>query len=214
MGWPPPPREEDPEPTFSYKRSPEVSSLERRCIMEPESPVEVLLRGHLLIEHFLNELINERFRYPEKADLDRFTFAEKLRICEAQGSVDPGQRSEIGRINQLRNRLAHEISMDVSEKVEEEILAAISEPTRLGYDMLVKFTEDDGKDAVFPVPMKLALVTIVLRLDMTLQHLRWQRTNDRELLEWSAREAARNIVEVNRAKREAQRREAGHPVTP
>jgi hypothetical protein len=34
----------------------------------------------LLLEYLLNELLNELLQAPERADLDRFTFAEKVRL--------------------------------------------------------------------------------------------------------------------------------------
>jgi hypothetical protein len=74
-----------------------------------------ILRAHLFVEHFLTEYLiarNPELGSPEDA---RLTFAQKLTLIgDASSSVAyliPGIR----RLNTIRNRLAHNLSADVTQ---------------------------------------------------------------------------------------------------
>lgn len=64
-----------------------------------------LLRFHLLAEQIFNRLFKLAFRQP--AHLERLSFANKVRIVRALGSVPEEAIEGMQRVNKLRNDCAH-----------------------------------------------------------------------------------------------------------
>lgn len=74
----------------------------------------LILKGHLLIEHLLNEYILSESK--EKIDLKKmnFTFYQKLNICKILGlfSLNKTIYKSIERLNSLRNSVTHRLEYD------------------------------------------------------------------------------------------------------
>ena len=78
-------------------------------------PIEVLvLRGHILIERQLNQLIEVQLSKPEALDLEQMRFASKVRLAEALcgHQIHPWVWDALRGVNKLRNSLAHKLEDD------------------------------------------------------------------------------------------------------
>ena len=82
--------------------------------------VDTLLRGHLSVEHFLEQLLEKGLSRP--AELGRLTWRQKLAVVAALGLVDPQGTKALSRLNKLRNGLAHDLSV---EPTDDDIAALI-----------------------------------------------------------------------------------------
>jgi len=79
-----------------------------------QEPELLLLKGHLLLEQCVNELL--RLYIAEKNDLEmlNLTFSRKLDLLHALGHRFPnahfGSESQIRELNRIRNKLAHQLN--------------------------------------------------------------------------------------------------------
>ncbi|HEX5714219.1 MAG TPA: hypothetical protein VFX85_12985 [Solirubrobacterales bacterium] len=108
-----------------------------------KSRVEVFLRGHLWIEHFLEKLLTLQFERPEAVALDRLTWMHKLNLCDGLGLLRDWEISALSEVNRMRNRLAHDLS---GEPAEEDIarLLTLSPPNVLDAISAVREVELDA----------------------------------------------------------------------
>jgi hypothetical protein len=75
-----------------------------------------ILRAHLAVEHFLTAYIQAM--NPKLGSLDdaRLTFANKLALLGDDNKAIELLKPGLVRLNQIRNRLAHKLQMDVDEE--------------------------------------------------------------------------------------------------
>ncbi len=73
-----------------------------------------ILRAHVFVEHFLNELL--RAKNPGLGPLDkaRLTFAQKVSLVGPESPEVEDLLPGIRRLNQIRNRLAHSLHADLT----------------------------------------------------------------------------------------------------
>jgi hypothetical protein len=81
------------------------SQLAETLTADDDPALGVLLRFHLLAEQLFNRLFLSSFRQP--IHLEKFRFADKLRIVRALGSVPDTPLEGMRRANALRNQCAH-----------------------------------------------------------------------------------------------------------
>lgn len=80
---------------------------------------EVILKGHLYIEYFLNELFLANWPSEGEKLLDRFSFEQKVVIAEGTSLLKHADVvANLRSINQIRNSLAHSLFPgDIEAKV-------------------------------------------------------------------------------------------------
>ncbi len=105
-------------------RREETENRFRKHFPETDDMLAIVLRGHLLVEEFLDRLNRHCFHFPEYYDKAELTFYQKLMIARAQVLVphaDPDHFfAPITKLNKLRNTLAHNLeSPKLRGKVEE-----------------------------------------------------------------------------------------------
>ncbi len=83
----------------------------------------IIIRGHILIEHELNDAITRSISNPSEFKSEKFTFSQKTILCYMIG-IGNRFKSEINTINKLRNQIAHTLSYD--EKYIDLILKEIN----------------------------------------------------------------------------------------
>lgn len=89
----------------------------------------MILRGHLLIEELLDQLIAAHLKYPKAINDARLTFFQKL--CIAQGMI--GRSNEdftwipIKKLNELRNSISHNLPDDRFSERLDSVLKAFFE---------------------------------------------------------------------------------------
>lgn len=77
-----------------------------------------LIKCHLLIEHSIIFFINKQSKSDVKVEKMRFTFSQKVKICEILGLFN-GEKGKIIKhfleeINSIRNQIAHNLAYDRS----------------------------------------------------------------------------------------------------
>ncbi len=83
-----------------------------------EEEVGLILKGHLLIEYVLNEIIRKRFKCPGPILKDQrtYTFSVKLQMVYSAGYLPIFLFKNIKRINRVRNQLAHYLTFRLDAK--------------------------------------------------------------------------------------------------
>ena len=79
-----------------------------------EDILGVVLKGHLLIEHILDLLIEKGMKQPKPilSDHRTFSFSVKSRLVFEAGLIDGAIFDNIMRVNRIRNNLAHNLSIN------------------------------------------------------------------------------------------------------
>lgn len=92
-----------------------------------DEPLEIILRGHLWIESALIEVIRDALKVPDALKMDRLSFPQKIDLAVALGVFDSKQAPAYMKINQLRNKVAHQLASAIGEPEELELIQILSE---------------------------------------------------------------------------------------
>lgn len=95
-----------------------------------DSAVELLLRGHLWAEAALRDGIAAAVDRPQYLRLDRWTNAQLIDLGLAVGAIPGDLELPMRRLNTLRNRLAHDVTLEVSDEEQGSDLFASLPPER------------------------------------------------------------------------------------
>jgi len=110
-----------------------------------------LLKGHLLIEEILYELIQEKMKKASVIDKARFTFAQLLALVEGLYYEDelyePWIYAATKNLNKIRNKLAHNTEPDT-----------INHEVQLFYDFVI--SNNHQSNDVIPHPLLYSLGSI------------------------------------------------------
>ncbi|MFO6453462.1 MULTISPECIES: hypothetical protein [unclassified Aeromicrobium] len=82
--------------------------------MNPRRPIEMFFRGHLWVERVLTSLLVESLTVPDAIRAERRSFSEKRNLAIATGVLDHSSAESLKKINDVRNRLAHEFNSAVT----------------------------------------------------------------------------------------------------
>lgn len=87
-----------------------------RKIHSETDPLALVIKAHLFVESFLDEIIRKKFRNSEKIlDNRDFSFYLKLEILRSKNYLDEKIYSDISVLNNLRNKFAHNLFYDISD---------------------------------------------------------------------------------------------------
>lgn len=75
---------------------------------EPRASVLII---HLYLEYFLTRIIEKKIPKPEKI-LEKITFHNKLKLVEALNVLNDDMIYDLYKINEIRNKLAHNIEIE------------------------------------------------------------------------------------------------------
>ena len=142
-----------------------------------ESPLEVVLRGHLWTEAMLDRSIAVKLQHPHHVDLGRLAFVVKAELAASLGLVPSDALAGFRALNRIRNRIAHDLDFEYSPEQEAELVAGLGhEPVWLGDG--ADFTDD-----LFPRPTRIVVVALVFMLDHAYEQTKAQQQH---YLEWLA----------------------------
>ena len=81
-----------------------------------------VLRSHLVVEHFLARVIEKN--NPKLGDLSkaRLSFFQKLELLDTSAIILQELKPGIKRLNEIRNRIAHKLEVDVTQEDKAEFL--------------------------------------------------------------------------------------------
>src|SRR3954454_9948496 len=92
------------------------------AVLNVDSPVEMLLRGHLFVEQQLTEVLREALPNPDALDFTRLNFPTLVSLGSSLGL--PNLAAEdvpaLLKLNTLRNRLAHRLDWNLDAEAERE----------------------------------------------------------------------------------------------
>jgi len=132
--------------------------------------MEQVVRGHLWIESGLITLIEAVLPFPDRVDLARFTFVQKLDLATAHGFVRPEDVPAYRRLNAIRNKVAHRLDGALGEQDQADLVNTFGSELRAMFD---QYIEDKGlTDAHWTDRFSYAVLYLYLRLDV--EHDRYQ----------------------------------------
>jgi hypothetical protein len=113
-----------------------------------DDPLGMVIRGHLYIEAELVALIEDHLPYPHKIDLTRLTFPVKLDLAASMGLFDESgeedEKEPYYTFNKLRNKLAHNINMEISL----DDIIMLYEAFHMGHQFYLDSRLDKGKPSI------------------------------------------------------------------
>ncbi|MED3038590.1 hypothetical protein P4313_26950 [Bacillus tropicus] len=81
-----------------------------------EDELQIVLRGHLYIEHEIERLLRNHLVKPDAILSDRFMFMSKLNLAVALGLLSDDEKKPYKILNDLRNDYAHELNYKMTGK--------------------------------------------------------------------------------------------------
>lgn len=102
--------------------------------MKDSSILAILLKGHLWTESCLNRALDISFKEPNAANLDRVPFSAKLDLALASGALTKDEVAPLRALNKLRNRLAHELDVGISEQNIRDLEGTLTGKLKVGYN--------------------------------------------------------------------------------
>jgi hypothetical protein len=79
---------------------------------EIEAPILVVLKGHLLSEEIMHELLRKKLSHPEYISGARLTYAQTVSVCQAvadDGRHDKWIWGGLKKLNSIRNNYSHSL---------------------------------------------------------------------------------------------------------
>lgn len=81
---------------------------------------QVLLQTHLYFDHVITLTLTEGLVRPDEIDVRRMSFAQKLQLISALGLLRSEFVAPVAMVNDLRNKIAHNMSFEISDKNEQD----------------------------------------------------------------------------------------------
>jgi hypothetical protein len=91
----------------------------------------LILKGHLFIENELDNLIDNTLIKPLK--ISQATFSNKIELSYSLGIIDQEWLGAFRKLNSIRNKYAHDINYNFSEKDFEDLLSTLSKEDKEEY---------------------------------------------------------------------------------
>ena len=131
------------------------------------------MKAHLWVESLLIGLIEVSLAQPEVLDLDRMTFAQKLRLAEACGGLQPETVPWIRALNRLRNSLAHELDGEATDEALEGLARFADKRLDLAVLVPAAVPEGTSEESRF----RLWVAVYLLALEWHRMRLEWRKTH-------------------------------------
>lgn len=100
---------------------------------DAESPLQIILRAHLYIEHELRTILSRNIMYPEIIE-DKLKFSELMRVVFALGLVPKEEMPGIIYINKLRNQFAHNLKFALEDEIVNKLIDSLSPRLKKQFD--------------------------------------------------------------------------------
>jgi hypothetical protein len=109
-------------------------------------PMEILaLRGHILIERQITQLIEIELRNPSALDIDRMRYGSKVRLAHALlgDEVRVWIWEALSKVNVLRNSIAHKLADDKIEDHARALIDMVRQDDSLTFQMVAGESIED-----------------------------------------------------------------------
>ncbi|WP_090999733.1 hypothetical protein [Bacillus sp. 491mf] len=91
--------------------------------MRSQEPMYVFIKGHLYLESIMIKMLESHF--PHGLKVSMFSFAQKLELVRSIGFIDLEFFQALSKVNRVRNDLAHNLNVQIDDKVIEDILSIL-----------------------------------------------------------------------------------------
>lgn len=98
--------------------------------LNSEDTMGVLIRGHLYLEAVLLRLIGEALEEPGAIELDALRFPVKVDLAIALSAIPTYLRSPLISLNTLRNKVAHNVSVLITDSDQRNLFNRLSKKDR------------------------------------------------------------------------------------
>jgi hypothetical protein len=166
----------------------EAASSRWLADLNSQSPLELVLRGHLWIESRMIDVLCAAVPYPDRIDLSRFTFPQKVSLVAAHGVLDTEDVPAYLKINTLRNKVAHRLDAALTAEDEAALVNCLSDTLRRA-SMI-----DEPRAAQGPWPY--ALRRIMAAMIIWLEQMHAVALQEREQHEKAKALALRTVQEI------------------
>ncbi|RSL31570.1 hypothetical protein D7Z54_20245 [Salibacterium salarium] len=111
-------------------------------IFSNESPFEQIIKGHLVIENQLNQLLSLDLKYPN--EIPNLYFKAKVELLVALGVLKKEYKAPYLKLNAIRNRYAHSLDYELSIRDIDDFESTLSSEQKNAYSFIHgEITEED-----------------------------------------------------------------------
>jgi hypothetical protein len=133
-----------------------------------------LIQAHLYFDHAITLLLVEEFANPDAINTTRMSFIQKLQLVQALGLLPADLVSVIEFINNLRNKIAHDLNFEISDKDERDLSNCT--PKRLRDIVVI----DNDRNLSGPPRFHELLRIVLLQLEVIRQSQAFRRLSERK----------------------------------
>jgi len=101
-------------------------------LVNQKDDLQLVIRCHLVIEHYLVKFIELKLVNPEEFNSERLNFRQKVELAIALGSIDKSKKGILLALNKLRNKYAHDMRHKVTDNEIKQLESALYSSGRIG----------------------------------------------------------------------------------
>ncbi|MEO3429228.1 hypothetical protein AAFN88_10250 [Pelagibius sp. CAU 1746] len=84
--------------------------------LDGDTEADVIIKGHLYVEHVLIETLREALARPALLNIERLNFPAKAELCAAMNLIPEDALRPVKYVNAMRNKIAHDLEFAVGTK--------------------------------------------------------------------------------------------------
>jgi hypothetical protein len=109
-----------------------------------------VIKAHLYLEHVLIFFLRQSFSQPDEINLKRISFPTKVDLCIALGLIDKELRAPLNKVNEMRNRVAHTLDVEINDQERKEFWMSLPPRLRRARLEILKISDVENPDIRFP----------------------------------------------------------------
>ncbi|CJV76078.1 Uncharacterised protein [Streptococcus pneumoniae] len=98
-----------------------------------EDELQVILRGHLYLEHELEKSLRLELVEPDYILTNRFMFTSKVNLAVGLGLLPKSRKKIYEKLNSIRNNYAHQLDFKITEKHLNDVVSCMDEEVKKRY---------------------------------------------------------------------------------
>jgi hypothetical protein len=135
--------------------------------------LNVIVRGHLYLEHVLIAFLTEALRYPEAVKFRRIPYPLKVDLCAALGAVPKEIVAPLIKVNELRNRVAHNLNYQFTEQDKRDLYNCYP---KYGQELVLEAGEPGRSYPLSEIGFGHMLKVIIILCDLgRLKYIEWKQ---------------------------------------
>ncbi|MXR69833.1 hypothetical protein GNT65_14315 [Shewanella sp. JBTF-M18] len=96
-------------------------------LVNQEDDLQIVMRCHLVIEHYLVRIIELKLPKSDEFSIDRINFRQKVELAIALEGIFKEQKGLLLYINKLRNKYAHDMDKEITDIEIKEMESAMTD---------------------------------------------------------------------------------------